>query len=446
MLGLLKIYLYYLQSFLHETFAFPINNIVLKHASESLHNRITYRFAISAPSDRLISVRIIKYILFNLFKSSNPNKYDKNTSVAIFDVSKQIKEKRLEYINRLSGEDVKLFLSREDLICGVPVIAKFLFATHLFIAAPFVVVLSLLKSDKMQVPYHFLCSLEALGMFILLKQHAITNLHFFCIYETDSNMLAYSLMNNGIKVNKIPSEVPLQFLNRTIVADSLSFCFRYQEEEYKAYESTMHVKRIQHWIPENSLSLEHLYISKERSTIENTVGFYSSGMWYRKEIDTMDLPNADEYERNLLSYLIEFIGENPSCKLIIFLHPIEKANIDRARQYYNSFSVPFEFADLNSANAHLFRNADVVVSLYSTLVFERIFWGFKTIMFPLGQTNFPVHGSVFNNVCALTKEHLTEKLDFALKTEAMDYYKIAGMTNYTYREYKCFNKVREKIA
>lgn len=443
---MLKIYLYYLQSFLHETFDFPISNIVLKHASESLHNRITYRFAISAPSDWLISFRIIKLIASNLFKRSNPIVFSTNTQIAIFDVSKQIKERRIEYINRLSGENVKLFVSREDLISGAPVLLKFIFTIYLLFVSPFMVLHSLFSKNKLLVPYYLLCKMEALGMFFILKRNSITKLHFFCIYETDSNMLAYSLMNNGIKVNKIPSEVPLQFLNKTIVADSLSFCFRYQEEEYKAYQSTIHVKHIQHWIPENSLSLEHLYISKERSTVKNTVGFYSSGMWYRKEIDTMDLPNADEYERNLLSYLIEFTRENPSYKLIIFLHPIEKAHIDRARQYYNSFSVPFEFADLNVANAYLFKNADVVVSLYSTLVFERIFWGFKTIMFPLGQTNFPVQGSVFNNVCALTKNQLTEKLDFALKTEALDYYKNAGMTNYTYLEYKCFNNVCEKIA
>lgn len=444
MLGLFRVHIYYLHSFLYEVFGFSLSNVILKHASESLYNRITYRFAISAPSDWLISFRVIKIILFNLFKKSSPCIYDKSASVAIFDVSKQIKEKRLEYISRLSGDKVKLFVSREDLISSMPVFVKLLFMLHLVFAIPFVILLSLLKRNKLQVPYHLLCTMEAVGMFLLLKRHLISKLHFFCIYETDSNLMAYALMNNGIEVNKIPSEVPLQFLNTTIVADSLSFCFRYQEEEYRAYQSTMHVKNIQHWIPENSFSIEHLYVSENRDTTKDTVGFYSSGMWYRKEIDTMDLPNADEYERELLLNLIDFIKENPMYKLVLFLHPIEKANLDRTHQYYNSFSVSFEYADLNKPNAQLFRNADVVVSLYSTLVFERIFWGFKTIVFPLGQANFPIQGSVFKNICASTKNQLKDKLNLALRTEVLDYYKMAGMANYTYRDYKFFNSVEVK--
>lgn len=426
---------------MHETFGFPIHDIVLRHASESIHNRITYRFTISAPSDWLISFRVIKFILIRVLKKSNPLINNIDSDVAIFDVSKQIKERRLEYINRLSGDRVKLFVSREDLISGAPFLLKISFLICLIIASPFIVLLSLIKKNKLQTPYHVLCTMEALGMFFLLKKHAIKNLHFFCIYETDSNLMAYALMNNGIKINKIPSEVPLQFLNTTIVANTLSFCFRYQEEEYQAYASRMHCNDLQHWIPENSFSLEHFYISGDRNTDKNTIGFYSSGMWYRKEIDTMDLLNADVYERELLLYLMEFVKENPSYKLMIFLHPIEKANMDRALQYYNSFSTAFEFADIKMSNAQLFALADVVVSLYSTLVFERIFWGFKTIMAPLGQTNFPVQGSVFNNVCARNKEQLKEKLNVALKTGASDYYKIAGMNKYTYQNYNCFNTV-----
>lgn len=426
---------------MHETFGFPIHDIVLRHASESIHNRITYRFAISAPSDWFISFRVIKLILIRVFKKSNPVISHIDSDVAIFDVSKQIKERRLEYINRLSGDRVKLFVSREDLISGAPFLLKISFLIGLIIAGPFIVLLSLIKKNKLQTPYHALCTMEALGMFFLLKKHAIKNLHFFCIYETDSNLMAYALMNNGIKINKIPSEVPLQFLNTTIVADSLSFCFRYQEEEYQNYASTMHCKTLQHWIPENSLSLEHLYISDDRNTNKNTIGFYSSGMWYRKEIDTMDLPNADEYEQQLLLYLIDFVKVNPIYKLTLFLHPIEKSNLDKAMRYYNSFSFPFEIADVNTSNAQLFKMADVVVSLYSTLVFERIFWGFKTIMFPLGQINLPIEGSVFKNTCATSKAELFDKLKFALTTEVDKYFEKTGMSNYRYFNYKCFNSI-----
>lgn len=439
----LKLFYHYKLALLNELIGWPIKNKVFKDAIKSAYTTITYRFPISAPKDALISLRIIKLIMANRFKKLNFELYNGGSGVAIFDVSTNASELRKNYVKRLSGEEIQLLVGRDNLLKSPNTLHSIVSTLAILHLAPWVIILSLFSLNRLKYPLHLLNSLEAYNMLWLLKKMKIRQLHFFCIYENDSNILAYVLMKYGITINKIPSEVPLQFLNRTIVADTLSFCFRYQEEEFRHFKSTMHVNKTQHWIPEKSFNLEACYNTTNRNSDVNTIGFYSSAMWLRSEIDTMDLANANDYEKELLEYLVEFVKINSKYKLIIFLHPIEKSNMGKARKYYDSFSVSFNFADVNTQNSKLFESADVVVSLYSTLAFERIFWGFKTIVFPLGQNDFPIKESIFNNTCAKAKNDLFNKLAIALETSTNDYFVKTGMADYRYLNYSCFKKNME---
>lgn len=247
-------------------------------------------------------------------------------------------------------------------------------------------------------------------------------------------------MKCNIYINKIPSEVPLQFWNKIIVADKLSLCFRYQEEEYNYYKKTIHVKDIQHWIPESSLELEENYAFSLNKTTPNSIGFYSSGMWYRQLVDILDLPNADVFEMQLLNYLQTFVNKYPKYVLKVFLHPIEKQHMDKTIEYYSKFPFKVEFSDLKLGNPKKFFDSDVVVTLYSTLAFERIFWGFKTIIVPLGQEDFPIQNSVLNGVCAKSEIELNERLLEALEYPAKNYFAQKQMSNYCYDYYPVFKK------
>ena len=54
--------------------------------------------------------------------------------------------------------------------------------------------------------------------------------------------------------------------------------------------------------------------------MKNTIGFYSSGFWLRKEIGNIDLKdNAYQNEANLLIFLIDYVNEFKDSKLIILL-------------------------------------------------------------------------------------------------------------------------------
>ena len=166
------------------------------------------------------------------------------------------------------------------------------------------------------------------------------------------------------------------------MADKLCLCFKYQEDEYNLYRDTMFVSQIQHWIPETSLILANVYKDKEYKVLKNTIGFYSSGFWLRKEIGNIDLKdNAYQNEANLLIFLIDYVNEFKDNKLIVFLHPIEKNNMEKTKEHYMALNLGIEFADPQIQNDQQFYKVDVAVTIYSTLSYGRIFWGFKTLIF-----------------------------------------------------------------
>ena len=81
----------------------------------------------------------------------------------------------------------------------------------------------------------------------------------------------------------------------------------------------MFVSQIQHWIPETALILANVYKDNEYKVLKNTIGFYSSGFWLRKEIGNIDLKdNAYQNEANLLIFLIDYVNEFKDNKEIIY--------------------------------------------------------------------------------------------------------------------------------
>ncbi|MBK7666183.1 MAG: hypothetical protein IPJ32_01895 [Sphingobacteriaceae bacterium] len=112
--------------------------------------------------------------------------------------------------------------------------------------------------------------------------------------------------------------------------------------------------------------------------------------------------------------------------------------MEATREYYKSFSENIELADLTVPNAHQFYNAEVGVTLFSTLSYERLFWGFKTIIYPLGYEGFPIKNSNFNSVCVKSEEELRLKLNSALEVSDEKFYEVNGIENYRYSDYKLF--------
>lgn len=414
-------------------------NGVFNDAVKSNFGRQTFRYPEKATMDWLISLKIFKTIFLAQFKKQTIKLNHVDSVIAIFDGDLNKSELRFDYVKYLSGDSAKLQIGRQELINSVSAISSFVIIVRLLILSPAAFFLSIFSSNKLKYPLHLLNTFEAFNLLYLLNKYKINKLYFFCIYENDSNLLAYVLMKNKIFINKVTSESPLGVWNKCIIANKASFCFRYQEDECKVFKETMHFDSFQHWIPETSLGLIPFYKGGNYVIKKGTIGFYSSAMWLRQKLGRINLKdNAYLNEQSLFKFLVGFVKANTKYKLIVFLHPLEKKELLKTKDYYNALSENIDLADINIANAEQFFNAEVGVSLFSTLSFERIFWGFKTLIYPLGHSDFPIKKSTFNNICAKSERELETKLLIAMETAADEFFVDNGLSNYRYSEYQAF--------
>jgi hypothetical protein len=83
-----------------------------------------------------------------------------------------------------------------------------------------------------------------------------------------------------------------------------------------------------------------------------------------------------------------------------------------------------------------FNNSDICVALYSTLIYERIFMGFKSIIAPLGIHDFPIPGTALYKSSAKSKDELFEKLDRFRPISNEEYISDIGFEDRYYKNFK----------
>ena len=279
--------------------------------------------------------------------------------------------------------------------------------------------------------------IETIQLIYLVKTHHISKIHYFCIYERDSNICAFILMKLGVYINKIPSEVPLFFFNKTIIANELSFCFAYQKEEFDVFTKTMFVEKTNLWAPEQILNAPKRFLTIRENEKNSTydIGFFSSGNWLRAQIGDVDMGHNDkDNEELILRGLIDYAQQN-NLKLVLFLHPLEKRAEHKVASevYYKEFLQHnnVSLADTMISSIEGFDDINIGVSLYSTLMFERIYLGFKTILAPFDYSDFPIKQSSLNHICVHNMEELYFKLDVNLKLTTIDFFEINHLKNYS---------------
>ncbi len=276
---------------------------------------------------------------------------------------------------------------------------------------PLVFLHSLFVRDKAPLAMLFREIAENANLLKISDKLAVNELFFFCIFEKDANLATVLLRRNGVKVTKIPSEVPLGIWNKTIIADKLCFCSGYQQDELEFFSTSMFVKETDYWGPELMLKNVDKY-NKPTSVHKNTIGFYSTGSWVRK-LENHFSQNFDA-EDLVLRSVGEFCSENPEYKLLVFLHPRESSGkyFPKAVARYEAAlgSLKFRFSESGQRTADCFEMADIAVALNSTIMYERLYYGFKTLFMPIGFDNFPIETSKMRNICLYTKEDLKVKL------------------------------------
>ena len=400
----------------------------------------TFRFPDKSKRDVLMTIRIYKRLLLNLLKKKQPIVFlNTKSSSYIFDGTVYSIDTRNTYITNLTGSVSGGFISKDNLIYRINFWLTVFFILCLSITFFPVFLLSLFHNKKYHLALLLQEFIEVIQLQYLLKKNRITHLHYFCIYEREANLWSYILMKSNIYINKIPSEVPLHFWNKIIISNELSTCFSYQKQEVEYYKQTMFVNKITNWVPETFFEAPERFLEKRElnNPPEFQIGFFSSGNWLRTYINDLDLGyNDKENEELLFKTLINYANEN-NIKLKVFLHPLEKK--EQYNQvvfdYYKNFiddKIIF-LADKNIKSIEGFDTIEMGVALYSTLMFERLTLGFKTIIAPWDYVGFPIPNSSFANVCSKSSDDIVELIDKNINLSTNDFFVQNQITDLVYQ-------------
>jgi hypothetical protein len=377
----------------------------------------TFRIPQSERADLLLVLK--KYVNFikTLFLTRGPFANtcikENDKGIFIYDVLNSAYTQRKNYVNHFSKETVSGGIFKSELYYSKFGLGTFFVFGLATVFLPFLIFSSLFKKDKAPFAVIFKEILETINLLNFVKEFKINKLYFFCIYEKDANLCTLILQQHGVQIHKIPSEVPLGIWNKIIVADTLCICNGYQYDEIKEFKDSIFINETEFWGPENVLeNIEKYKLPVE--TKKQTIGFYSTGAWVRKLENHIDQGfDMQTMEEQVKLAIKEFCSLNPEYTLLVFLHPREKwpkymnQTIEKYKKDFEG--VKFHLSE-NTKSSNSFEEADFGIAFQSTIVYERLYFGFKIIMMPVGTANFPVSEGGMKSICAISKEDLFEKI------------------------------------
>lgn len=416
------------------------------YAGYCLWTKPSFRLPRNAGNDRLIGLRTLFRTLKALWKINLPAKKLSVEPTAIMDYSDKneiffFELKKLN-VEHLTKKQLGYFILKNHIMPEAGKAEKMLWSLFIgFYSFPIVLLASVLSSryraNAALIITEIIETIHLLGM---LKKYSIREVYDFHPYEIDSNVAALILMNVNIRVIKMPSPGPLALHNDILIANALVTSTPYHQDEINYFQKTMFVDEIIPWIPERALTYIGLYAGKNLQPPKYTIGFYSHASWVREmEGHIDDGMHVAEAENMILSALKQYLSKNQQAKLIIFPHPREKTKelIGKTQERYEKIlaGLHYEIFFSGSPSSHVFDKADVGIISFSTIVYERLFCGFKTLLFSFNNDGFPIDNSALNNICVKDEKELLAKLDSALGYHADDFFSINNISNYTYHNF-----------
>lgn len=383
-------------------------------AAKSFFKTYEFRYNENDRKSSLVILRAFSRILVRL--KQKPPCFNDDTAL-VFDGNLKSIAKRIQYVKYFSGERNLNTLGLENTIYSTGLLNKYIQIAVAGILTLVLFPLTLFSKNRTNWSLIPTLILESYGLIRFCKAHKIKKVYYFCIFEQNANINAILLCNNKIKCIKNPSEVPLYFHNSIIIADVLCICFEYQKEEVEYFSKTMKIGEIVIWGPESILDVLN-YKPISRATASRKIGYYSSAIWLRSHKGNCEKNTQEEKnEIIILNTLINFIEVNKDYELIVFLHPSEKRNEKQLKESMHFYSTNFNqeffsFADINKPTNQLFEEINIAVSAFSTIVFERLYLGYKTILAPFkSYMEFPVDNSKIINIIARDEKQLTKMLE-----------------------------------
>jgi len=396
----------------------------LRMLQHRLFHDLTYRLPGSAKKDLLIGFKEWKRIVSRR-KTQNLSEGDRPcVLVSTFNQ----KEIAVEYISTNSGfKDLHVLVREELSIDSLPL--KFhLFALRISLQCMFDsrrVNLALLIREVVEW--------TAVSDFISISN--IKEFFDFTPFEKDSNALAFLLMEDGVKVTKIPSPGPFAGHHTFMIADEVVVSSAYQLEEIPHFKQ-WYVSGLLHWPAEQYSRYAHCYTNAPLPP-KNTIGFYSHGEWVRRKAGHANFGfGIQENEQFILESLKTFLNKHPNFQLIVFPHPKERSD----GEFQSFYSSLFEgtntiIAPVEMKSSETFFKVSMGLMAYSTLLFERLALGYKTFIGTNFQTSFPLEGSPLKNLCLSDYESFEAALLLANEETEKEFFERCRLEKYRLKEF-----------
>ena len=400
-----------------------------------------YRLSSIENNERLVGLKVLNRTWVRLFKKIDLSLNKNNNFAIIDDDTTVIKQKRIDYIAYIIKKPMENYLCKEELISyPLPIHYKALIFLVSIINALWIVPLCLFSKKRIFYALYIYFIIESILSIFFCKKNKITTAIFSSIFSQDSNINFLLYKHFKIEVIKNPSEDPFAFDNSILLTDKLLICNPYQIEEIKQIK-TIKTSEIIYALPEQTLDYSDKYSTKTIDSEKNTIGFYSSGSWLRKEF-SMNYHHQGidcaEQEDNLLLELNLFIAKNPTYKIKIFLHPLEKKSenaLSKVKYYYSSklSSIPFEYNDLNDHTCLSFEECDVAISLFSGSGLYRLMFGYKTLYYVPNNSfqKFPMDNTSLANI-NIGKQKFDEFLTQNLQYSEAYFFEKHKLNNYLF--------------
>ena len=402
-------------------------------AQFSLQHNMSYRLDATVSNDRWIGLRewyrhVIKTNGSAAFFKRTEKTDASGHALITWDFYKD--PKALIYVQQFHAQPVSHFAGK-DLISLKHVHANILekILLHLF-ALRVAVVCFCSKKQRANRALLIRQCIEMACFMQWSKRENIQHVSFFHPYEIDSNLLSLCLQRLGVQTSFIPSIVPLFVHNHHLVCGDLVVTSPYQEEEIQnLFSKSISYKNLLRWPAETLFD-----IPESKSPSDNKkIAFYSHGQWLRNALSRADNGlAAEDSETQILSWLKRG-AENKMWEVVIYLHPLEKKHLEKTENYYQTFfnSVPFNWGEKNKSSAHFFHLENFGIGTLSTVIFERLLSGRKTLLHPYRHQNFPLPQSTLNNICFSSWDDLEKFWNQYSEKNDMVFFDELSLTNYS---------------
>ena len=201
----------------------------------------TFALPYSSRLDSLISLKQSRRILLKIWNSS-PYKEKILGKIIVYKDIRLDNDRSYCKIKKYD-KDVENIIFRSELLENLKTIKKFLYSliyTYMtIILIPFVLFSRKYRQNLTLIPEFIIQIVELL---LLTKNFKVQKLYYLDIHVPEANFLSSLLINQGVRVVKVPDSNPLFMFNKNIVSSETILTLGYQIEEFVFFNKNKNYK------------------------------------------------------------------------------------------------------------------------------------------------------------------------------------------------------------